>query len=215
MSEIEPHTCKTCTTTLTNQQFDDGKMCCDKPMFHDDHDEDEEYSEDEIWFNENYPNASCHRCDVALDGKTVVYCKHDDYGQCETWYCDACHEKGTDDCPIYIAEQEEEEREKKEKIEEEKKTISYYATDNFNPELNIFVTDDDCYGMTLKEAVEKLIICDDCIIFKKSEPAFQRRHGTRYQRIDANLYNLLNRDMIIDAPDHWYEWMSTQHKFYK
>lgn len=33
------HTCKSCDATLTNEQFEYGTMCCDKPMFHDDHDE--------------------------------------------------------------------------------------------------------------------------------------------------------------------------------
>lgn len=36
---VNKHICKTCSTTLTNEQFEYGKMCCDKPMFHDDHDE--------------------------------------------------------------------------------------------------------------------------------------------------------------------------------
>ena len=111
MSETEPHTCKTCTTTLTDQQFNDGKMCCDKPMFHDDYDEngDEEYTEEELWFNENYPNACCHRCSVALDGKTVVYCGGGG-GACETWYCAACHEEGTDDCDVCLEEESDEEK---------------------------------------------------------------------------------------------------------
>lgn len=82
--------------TLTDKQFQDDKMCCDKPLFHDDEEEDD----DEVtWFNENYPDASCHRCSVALDGSTVVYCGGGG-GACETWYCAACHEEGTDDCVV-------------------------------------------------------------------------------------------------------------------
>ena len=34
--EDEPHTCHTCSTTLTAAEFEKGKMCCDKPMFHED-----------------------------------------------------------------------------------------------------------------------------------------------------------------------------------
>jgi len=45
--EDEPHTCKTCGETMNDANFQEGKMCCDKPMFHDDHedDEDEQWSE--------------------------------------------------------------------------------------------------------------------------------------------------------------------------
>jgi len=50
------------------------------------------FNEDEEvvqWFNEKYPHATCHDCDEALNGDTVVYCGNG----CETWYCDDCHEK--------------------------------------------------------------------------------------------------------------------------
>ena len=101
--------CSDCKKEFSCGNMDvDGNWRCDECY------DPDEYTEDEIYFNENYPNASCLRCDVALDGKTVVYCKHDDYGQCETWYCDACHEEGTDDCPIYLADKEDEEDEEKE-----------------------------------------------------------------------------------------------------
>lgn len=41
-SEEEEHTCKSCNETMSDKSFKDGKMCCDKPMFHDDHDSDSE-----------------------------------------------------------------------------------------------------------------------------------------------------------------------------
>jgi len=42
IEETIEHTCKMCNETLTDEQFKNGKMCCDKPMFHDDHEETEE-----------------------------------------------------------------------------------------------------------------------------------------------------------------------------
>jgi hypothetical protein len=66
-------------------------------------DEDEE----ETWFNEKYPNASCHRCDEKLNGHTVVYCGGHG-GACETWYCKDCHNDGTDDCACHEDESDNE-----------------------------------------------------------------------------------------------------------
>jgi hypothetical protein len=51
------------------------------------------------WFNRKYPHATCHRCEEKLDGETVVNCGGGG-GECETWYCAACHEEGTDDCEV-------------------------------------------------------------------------------------------------------------------
>lgn len=34
--EQELHICKNCNDTMTDENFKEGKMCCDKPMFHDD-----------------------------------------------------------------------------------------------------------------------------------------------------------------------------------
>ena len=34
--EEETHDCKTCGETMNDEKFKDGKMCCDKPMFHND-----------------------------------------------------------------------------------------------------------------------------------------------------------------------------------
>lgn len=40
------HCCHTCCTVLTDEEFYKGKMCCDKPMFHDDYDESDESDEE-------------------------------------------------------------------------------------------------------------------------------------------------------------------------
>ena len=84
--------------------------------------------------------------------------------------------------------------------------ISSRATEEFNPDLAILLTDGDVYGMTLKDAMDKLIICDDCLIFKTSEPAFIKRHGTRYERLEANLFNLMNQDFLPEAPQEYWLW---------
>jgi len=60
--------------------------------------------------------------------------------------------------------------------------------------------------MTLKTAIDKLIICDDCLIFKTSEPAFIERHGSRYERKEANLFNLMNQEFIPDVSDEYSLW---------
>lgn len=38
--EDEPHICKTCGEEMSDDRFNEGKMCCDKPMFHNDEDSD-------------------------------------------------------------------------------------------------------------------------------------------------------------------------------
>ncbi len=90
--------------------------------------------------------------------------------------------------------------------------ISSTPTDDFNPDLDILITDGDVYGMTLKDAIDKLIICDSCIIFKSSEPAFIKRWGNNYERLEANLYNLMNQEFIPDAPEEYWTWFKTAQK---
>ncbi len=62
-------------------------------------DDDDDDDDDDEWFDNKYPEASCHRCDKKVDGKTVVYCGGGG-GACETWYCSDCHEDGTKDCKV-------------------------------------------------------------------------------------------------------------------
>jgi len=58
--------------------------------------------EGDEWFDRKYPDATCHRCEEKLDSQTVVMCGGGG-GDCETWYCAACHEEGTDDCDVCAA----------------------------------------------------------------------------------------------------------------
>jgi len=37
--QIESMHCKSCTKTMTYDRWEAGKMCCDKPLFNDDHDD--------------------------------------------------------------------------------------------------------------------------------------------------------------------------------
>lgn len=39
--EEEEHLCKTCGEVMSDERFQEGKMCCDKPLFHDDEDEED------------------------------------------------------------------------------------------------------------------------------------------------------------------------------
>lgn len=66
------------------------------------HKEDEEETPEE-YFDRKYPNASCHRCNEKLNGETVVFCGGGG-GACETWYCQDCHEEGTEDCKVCCIE---------------------------------------------------------------------------------------------------------------
>ena len=43
--EKEPHTCHSCGTTLTDAEFEKGKMCCDQPLFHDDEEEEDTWED--------------------------------------------------------------------------------------------------------------------------------------------------------------------------
>ena len=38
--DTEPHVCHTCGNHMSDNDFQRGKMCCDHPLFHGDHDED-------------------------------------------------------------------------------------------------------------------------------------------------------------------------------
>ena len=58
--------------------------------------------EGDEWFDRKYPDACCHRCEEKLSSDTVVMCGGGG-GDCETWYCAACHEEGTDDCDVCAA----------------------------------------------------------------------------------------------------------------
>jgi hypothetical protein len=39
--EDEEHICHTCSEKMNDEDFQKGKMCCDKPMFHNDEDDSE------------------------------------------------------------------------------------------------------------------------------------------------------------------------------
>lgn len=52
----------------------------------------------DVWFDRQYPDASCLRCETKLNSKTVVMCGGG--GDCETWYCSTCHAEGTHDCDV-------------------------------------------------------------------------------------------------------------------
>jgi hypothetical protein len=39
--EDEEHICHTCSEEMNDEDFQKGKMCCDKPMFHNDYDDSE------------------------------------------------------------------------------------------------------------------------------------------------------------------------------
>lgn len=101
-TDTERHICKTCTTELTDAQYENGKMCCDKPMFHDDFDIDEY----DNWFDSKYPECACFRCDTKLNSRSVVMCGGN--GDCETWYCNECYDDGTYDCPVCRSMNDEE-----------------------------------------------------------------------------------------------------------
>jgi len=93
--ENKGHTCTTCTTTMNHDDWVEGKKCCDNPLFGDEEDE-------EDWFNEKYPNATCSMCDKHVDGETVVYCGGAG-GACETWFCEDCWEE---DCGCEVCRED-------------------------------------------------------------------------------------------------------------
>jgi hypothetical protein len=91
--------------------------------------------------------------------------------------------------------------------------ISSYPTDTFNPTLCIRITDGDQYNLTLKECLEKLVICDDCsIIFRKNLYTFEAKHGNRFEMLECNLYNLLNSEFIVDPPQEYWDWFHVKTK---
>jgi len=83
VEQDEEHTCKMCSEMMDDEAFQQGKMCCDKPMFHDDHDDEEEYEDD-------HPNERlcciCHNW-LPSDKVTKLYIRNDKEGE---WYCFNC-----------------------------------------------------------------------------------------------------------------------------
>jgi len=90
--------------------------------------------------------------------------------------------------------------------------ISSYPTDTFNPTLCIGITDGDQYNLTLKECLEKLVICDSCIIFRKDLDKFTAKHGYDFEMLECNLYNLLNAEFIADPPQEYWDWFHVKTK---
>jgi hypothetical protein len=120
--------------------------------------DDEEEDEDE-WFDRKYPDASCHRCDAKLNGKTVVMCGGGG-GECETWYCATCHIGGTHDCLVCDHEEED-----KEEFECGKcKKCFHYKDESLevletysDGEVQIDITCADCRAPIVAQTT-----CDDC-----------------------------------------------------
>ena len=74
-----------CATVLTDDQFQAGKMCCDKPMFHDDHDE------------EDHSKTVCDGCNQVPDAdgpEELIQCD-----MCQADLCNECFsfENGTEE----------------------------------------------------------------------------------------------------------------------
>lgn len=100
-------------------------------------------------------------------------------------------------------------------------TISKYATETFNPTLDVFVSvyseklggffGHDWYELTLKDCVEKLTICDGMLIYKKYLPQFEKLYGTYFDQRHANLYELFNFEFISeDTPQEYRQWFRTE-----
>jgi len=84
--------------------------------------------------------------------------------------------------------------------------VSTYPTESFNPTFCVRL---DCIGdyhdFTLKEAIEQLLIYDNLLIKKKHLEAIRKKYGESYDMpLEANLRNLLNQEMIQEAPEEWY-----------
>jgi len=78
-----------------------GKNIWEKEEEEEEDEEDDEDEEDEYdkYFDDKYPDANCHRCSKKVTGSTVVMCGGGG-GACETWYCEDCHDDGTEDCDV-------------------------------------------------------------------------------------------------------------------
>lgn len=99
-------------------------------------------------------------------------------------------------------------------------TVSNYPTETFNPVLCICVNSfngygKDYYDMTLKEAIDKLIIYGDLLIFKSQEERFINywKHKTPKYGLQANLYNLINHEFLHDIPTEYRDWCEKANRF--
>ena len=92
MSAIIYHTCKSCLSTMDDASFQYGKMCCDKPLFGDDIDmEDEECGGEEC----APEDGECDNCLKKLHGGDNNKWGHEYLGF--TSLCDMCYEDMQDD----------------------------------------------------------------------------------------------------------------------
>jgi len=101
--------CHTCSETMSEERFQAGKMCCDKPLFGDDEDEDE-------WEARKIAGHTCASGSGVplVAGKVIWGC---DYGRdngCETWYDADCEDK---ECCEMCSEMKREDDEEDEEAE--------------------------------------------------------------------------------------------------
>lgn len=68
------HTCKTCNETMDHERCLDGKMCCDKPMFGDDHEDEDDFDT----FLSKFPKDFVDSCleDIPDDWGTQQWIQH-------------------------------------------------------------------------------------------------------------------------------------------
>lgn len=87
-TETPVRQCHTCAETMSEERFQEGKMCCDKPLFGDD--------DEEEWEARKIAGHTCHTCVAPLvAGKVVWGCGSGRGNGCETWYCDDCDDDST------------------------------------------------------------------------------------------------------------------------
>jgi hypothetical protein len=76
--------CHACGETMSEEHFQEGKMCCDHPLFDEDEDDDE-------WEAQQIAGCTCHSCSEPLRAGHVIWgCDENRNCGCETWFCEDC-----------------------------------------------------------------------------------------------------------------------------
>lgn len=77
--------------------------------------------------------------------------------------------------------------------------------------ITVCVDGGDLYDFTLRECLEKLVICGTSLIFVKDLKKFQKKWGV-YEEQNADLYNLINYEFMQDIPEWLWVWFFKESK---
>jgi hypothetical protein len=90
--------------------------------------------------------------------------------------------------------------------------VSTWPSESFNPTFCVRLhCVGDYHDYTLQQAIDQLLIYDNILIKKSNLNKIINKYGRPFDEPkEANLRNLLNQDLIKDAPREWYDYYTNR-----